>query len=63
MSRKIESPYYIEMPNGYQDGWNDWNPHETKCLECGSSNIEFFWNNGIVNAIHCKDCDVEEYGK
>jgi translation initiation factor 2 beta subunit (eIF-2beta)/eIF-5 len=51
------------MPNGYHDGWNSWNPHYVKCLECGSDNLEFFWDNGDVQAIRCLNCKVEEYGK
>ncbi len=54
---------YEDMPGGYRDGWNKWNPHGTKCLECGSSNLEFCWDGGAVVIIHCLDCDSEEFGK
>ena len=64
MSRTLKDPpYYLEMPGGYEDGWSKWNPHDAKCHVCGSPDLEFFWDNGIVIAIHCLGCDVEEYGK
>ena len=62
LTRK-EHPYYLEMPDGYVDGWNPWNPNDVSCLECGSHNLNFFWDNGIVKIIHCIDCDVEEIDK
>jgi hypothetical protein len=60
MNRKDE---YEDMPNGYHDGWNSWNPHKATCLECGSDKLEFFWNCGEPQAIRCLNCKAEEYGE
>ena len=44
------------------DGWHDYNPHKARC-ECGSSNVEFLWQNGEVRGFHCKSCGTTELDK
>jgi len=52
---------YRNMPHGYRDGWNNWNPHKATCLECGSDKLQFLWDGGEVQAVRCFDCKLEEF--
>ena len=40
----------------FDDGWHRYNPNKIKCHECGSSDIEFLWNNGDVVGFGCNKC-------
>ena len=50
-----------EMPGGYKDGWSSWNPNNSHCPNCTSTNMEFYWTNGRPWGYHCKDCGDQEW--
>ena len=37
------------------DGWHKYNPNNVKC-DCGSSDVEFLWDNSEVHGFRCLDC-------
>ena len=51
-----------KYPN-LSDGWHDYNPNHATCEECGSSDVEFLWNNGKPVGFHCKKCGNEGIDK
>lgn len=40
-----------------KDGWHKYNPKQARCDVCGSSNVEFLWDNETVVGFRCLDCD------
>lgn len=56
-----------DMPGGYKDGWNNWNPHNVKHNHDGISDcdgfLEFYWSNGDVVAYRCLICGEEGWNE
>lgn len=44
------------------DGWHKYNPNNVKC-DCGSSDVEFLWDNGEVVGFQCNSCHITELDK
>jgi len=44
-----------------EDGWNEYNPNKAKCDKCGSTNLQFYWQNGEPKAVECLDCGWYEH--
>ena len=38
------------------DGWHNYNQNNYHCEECGSSDVEFLWDNGEIVGFHCNNC-------
>jgi hypothetical protein len=41
-----------------EDGWNRYNPNHVKC-DCGSSDVEFYWQRLEPVAMRCNSCGFE----